>query len=289
MIKIGTTFSGIGAPEQALKNLNIPHEVKWACDIDKFAKQTYFANHNCNTFYDDITKIDTDKLEPVDLYIFGFPCQSYSVQGLRGGLEDHRGKLIYYSLKILEKLKPDHFIAENVRGLLSHDKGKTFEIIKKSFIDLGYKLQIKLLNSKEYGVAQNRPRLYIIGTRNDLDEKNVFINEVKTVKLNEILDNPVKEKSLMNERQINYCLTTNFNSNRVVINPKIASCLLASGTKFYCIDGVYRFISVDEMKRLQGFNDDFIFPVSDNQAKKQLGNTMTVNVLQKIFENLYLK
>jgi DNA (cytosine-5)-methyltransferase 1 len=116
MIKIGTTFSGIGAPEQTLKNLKIPHVTKWACDIDKYAKQTYLANHSCEKWYDDITKINVDELEYVDLYVFGFPCQAYSSQGLRGGLEDHRGKLIYYSLQILQEKQPKYFIAENVRG-----------------------------------------------------------------------------------------------------------------------------------------------------------------------------
>ncbi len=83
MLKVGTTFSGIGSPEQALKNLEIPHVVKWACDIDRYAKETYFANHSCEKWYDDITTININELEYVDLYVFGSPCQDVSFAGKR--------------------------------------------------------------------------------------------------------------------------------------------------------------------------------------------------------------
>jgi len=130
MLKIGTTFSGIGAPEQALKNLKIPHIVKWACDNDKYCKQTYFANHSCEKWYDDITTINIDELEYVDLYVFGFPCQDCSINGKKD-LNSGRTILVEYSLRIIEKIKPKYFIFENVKGLLS----KKFSLFFNSIIE----------------------------------------------------------------------------------------------------------------------------------------------------------
>lgn len=289
MIKIGTTFSGIGAPEQALKNLKISHVTKWACDIDKYAKQTYFANHSCDKWYDDITKINVDELEYVDLYVFGFPCQAYSSQGLRGGLEDHRGKLIYYSLQILQEKQPKYFIAENVRGLLTHDNGNTFQVIKEALESTGYNINFKLLNSKDYGVPQNRPRIYIVGIRKDLNEKFNFTEPHKVnVELSNILELNPDEKFLMTDSQINYCQNPKFNSDKVVIDPKIAKCLRAGARNYYRLNGVYRFLTNTEQKRLQGFFDNFNMPVSDLQVRRQIGNTMTVPLLEEIFKQLLI-
>lgn len=287
MIKIGTTFSGIGAPEQALKNLGISHIIKWACDIDKHAKQTYFANHTCEKWHDDITKINIDELEYVDLYVFGFPCQAYSSQGLRGGLEDHRGKLIYYSLKILQEKQPKYFIAENVRGLLTHDNGNTFRIIKESLESTGYNITFKLLNSKDYGIPHNRPRVYIIGIRKDLNRNFIFGEHPEiNIELKDILEPNPDNKFFMTNHQINYCQHPKFNSDKVVVNPKIAKCLRTGARSYYKLNGIYRFLTNIEQKRLQGFPDDFKMPVSDTQIRRQMGNTMTVTVLEQIFKQL---
>ena len=286
MIKLGTTFSGIGAPEQALKNLNINFSCEWACDIDKFCKQTYLANHECKTWYDDITKIDIENLSDIDLYIFGFPCQSYSSQGLKGGLDDHRGKLIYPSLKILEIKKPDYFIAENVRGLVSHNGGETFKIIKKSFEDLGYRIHYKVLNTKDFGVPQNRPRIYIVGIKNEIEQEFSFETVNIKSRLKDFLDDPFDERSLLSEKSIQYCQNPKFKSDKYVEDPEIARCLRTSGKTYYKIDGVYRHLSTSEQKRLQGFPEGFNIPVSDAQASRQFGNTMTVNVIQSVLKNL---
>lgn len=290
MLKIGTTFSGIGAPEQALKNLQILHEVKWACDIDKYAKKTYLANHVCEKWYDDITQINIRALEYVDLYVFGFPCQAYSSQGLRGGLEDHRGKLIYYSLQILQEKQPKYFIAENVKGLLTHDNGNTFRIIKESLESTGYNIFHAVLNSKDYGIPHNRPRIYIIGVRKDLNENFKFIKSgLLNAELKDILETSPDNKFLMSEQQINYCQNPRFNSDKVVIDPKIIKCLRTSGRSYYKFGKIYRFLTNIEQKRLQGFPDDFAMPVTDTQIRRQMGNTMTVKVLEEIFKQLLLK
>ena len=129
MIKIGTFFSGIGSPEQALLNLDVEHEVTFACEIDKYARETYLKNFNPKNMYEDITKLDMKDLDPVDLLVFGFPCQAFSLAGRRGGFDDTRGTLFYDALRYLREHKPRYFIGENVKGLLSHDNGKTFRTI----------------------------------------------------------------------------------------------------------------------------------------------------------------
>jgi DNA (cytosine-5)-methyltransferase 1 len=288
-MKIGTTFSGIGSPEQALKNLSISHSVEWACDICKFAKQTYLANHECKQFYDDITKIDVDTLSDIDLYVFGFPCQSYSSNGKRLGLEDHRGKLIYYSLEILLKKKPKYFIAENVKGLLTHDGGNTFNIIIDAFQQCGYSVQYKLLNTKEYGIPHNRPRIYIVGVRNDLNDGfDVFQHEfIECPSLDSFLETNIDSKYLLSENSIRHCTTTKFKSDVVCVDPKIAKCIRTSKKTYYKFGEVYRVLTNIEMLRLQGFPEDFKIVVSDTQFNRQMGNTMTVNVVQSILKNIY--
>ena len=168
-MKVGTFFSGIGSPEQALLNLDVNHEIEFACDIDKYARETYLKNFDCKNMYEDITALDMKNLSYVDLLVFGFPCQAFSMAGKRGGFEDTRGTLFYDALRYLKEHKPRYFIAENVKGLLSHDSGKTFQTIidclalttntqmsLMPFDNLGYHIYHKVLNTKDFGIPQNR-------------------------------------------------------------------------------------------------------------------------------------
>jgi DNA (cytosine-5)-methyltransferase 1 len=186
-MKVGTFFSGVGSPEQALKNLNINHSIEFACDIDKYARQTYLKNFNCKNFYEDITNLNMNNLSYVDLLVFGFPCQAFSVAGKRKGFEDTRGTLFYDALRYLKVHKPRFFIAENVKGLLFHDSGKTFQIIVDClaktvnyqysiipFDNLGYHIHYKVLNTKDFGIPQNRERIFIVGIRDDSDNNFSF-------------------------------------------------------------------------------------------------------------------
>jgi len=131
MIKVGTDFSGIGAPEQALKELGIEHSVEFACDKDKYARQTYLANHSAKIMYEDITTRHNTDAPYVDLYCFGFPCQAFSISGKRKGFDDVRGTLFFNAAEYIREHRPAVFLAENVKGLLSHDKPKErkYEII----------------------------------------------------------------------------------------------------------------------------------------------------------------
>ena len=179
-MKVGTDFSGIGSPESALKRLNITHQNIFACDIDKYAKASYLELNNPDTFYEDITTRNHSEVEQLDLYVAGFPCQAFSMAGKRRGFEDTRGTLFFNVSEFIKENQPKCFILENVRGLVSHDKGRTFQTIKDILsngggtingqigieaIDdgLGYHIYYKILNTKDYGIPQNRERIFIVG------------------------------------------------------------------------------------------------------------------------------
>lgn len=158
-------FAGIGGFRMGLENTG--HSCIGHIEKDKYALASYRAIYNIKDEYEerDITKIeDFTKLRgKYELLVGGFPCQSFSIAGRRKGFEDTRGTMFFYLAKILEQTKPPFFLFENVKGILSHDQGKTFEIILQTLDDLGYDVQWQLLNSKDFGVPQNRERVYIAG------------------------------------------------------------------------------------------------------------------------------
>jgi len=293
MLKVGTTFSGIGAPEQALKNLKIPHIVKWACDIDKHAKQTYLANHVCEKWYDDITKIDINNLEYVDLYVFGFPCQDIS----RIGLQDlGRGEsiLVDYSLSIIDKIHPKYILFENVKNINS----KRYKDFKDNILNRlaeNYNIQYTIYNSLYFGVPQNRERFFCLGIRKDLNmQPNLPIQSLtQQVKLYEVLDKNV-DKSFYHI--FPSMLRAVYESKRCPIldNNKFAYCLTTKQDRspnsgLVNENGKLRFLTPNECRKLQGFPINWIMPKSKYVAYKQFGNTITINVLEKIFENLLQK
>ena len=217
-MKVGTFFSGVGSPEQALSNLGIEHEIEFACDIDKYAKQTYLKNFKPKLFAEDITTLDMKDLPYVDLLVFGFPCQAFSIAGKRKGFDDTRGTLFYDALRYLKEHRPRYFIAENVRGLLSHDKGKTFgtiiDCLAKTtnyqmslmpFENLGYHIHYKVLNTKNFGIPQNRERIFIIGIRDDEDNNFNFPKEIPLeLKLKDILQDNPNSKYYLSDKMIKY-------------------------------------------------------------------------------------
>lgn len=302
MLKVGTTFSGIGATEQALKNIGVQHEVAWACDVDKYAKQTYLSNHKCNVFYDDIRNLDIPNLEKVDLYVFGFPCQDVSIAGKKD-LSIGRTKLVQYSIDILKELRPKYFIFENVKGLLSIKNKEFFDDVMNQIHNIGYYTQCEVLNSLHFDIPQNRERVYCVGSL-DSFPKNLSVPKIPTSKrISSILDagctsdiktnhkfymmggtitksyiqydrNGKKQKSASDRVYYvgSYCptLTTKIDSPMIMLCDKNASMRITR----------IRPLSVLERTRLQGFPDSFQFPVSKSQAMKQLGNSMTVNVVE---------
>ncbi len=166
MLKFIDIFAGTGGIriglEQACKDLNISNECIFSSEIDKRAAESYQLNFKANPLCD-ITKIDETSLPDFDLMLAGFPCQSFSYAGKRKGFADTRGTLFFDVERILKVKKPKYFLLENVRGLTTHDKGRTFDTIKHSLKSLGYGVDFLLLNSSNFDVPQNRVRIYILG------------------------------------------------------------------------------------------------------------------------------
>ena len=169
-MKYFSTFSGIGGFE-----LGMPKD--WECvgysEIDKYSIQTYEKNFKHKN-YGDITKIDTSTLPDFDLLVGGFPCQPFSIAGKRKGFEDTRGTLFFELARILKDKKPRYFVFENVKGLLSFNSGRAFKTIISTLNELGYDLQWQVLNSKNFGVPQNRERVFIIGHLRGTSRPKVF-------------------------------------------------------------------------------------------------------------------
>jgi len=167
-VRVATLFSGIGAIEHSFERLGLNHEIVFAGDIDPFVKKSYFANHKINekNWHDDVTKFSAKKYKyKVDLLVGGSPCQSFSMVGKRAGLKDTRGTLFYDFARVIDECRPKVFIFENVKGLLSHDDGKTWRVIQEVFNSLGYKIFSQTMNSKNYGIPQHRERIFVVGMR----------------------------------------------------------------------------------------------------------------------------
>lgn len=299
VINVGTLFSGIGAPEEALKQRGIPHHVSFACDNDSQVKKTYLANHTCDFFYDNIETMP-DKLPSVDLLIFGFPCQAFSFAGRKKGIDDPRGKLVFKAVKILRNIKPSYFIAENVVGLKHDNGGKTFKDLLLQFRRSGYHVYHQVLNSLDFGVPQKRMRVWIVGIRKDINGKFIFPMEKRTtVPLSNILDKKVNKRfyatdKLLKKDKVKKRLK-NYNKDYV---PCLTHTIARNGSSSEYISyvvavnraiGQKRKPTPRECARLQGFSDTFILPggVSITSLYKQFGNAMTVPVIESIFKNLF--
>lgn len=224
-IKVGSDFSGVGAFEQALNRLGIEHEVVFACDKDKYARLTYVHNYGEPKCYPmDVyeREIPGDSL---DIYMTSPPCQSFSLAGKRLGKNDKRGILFFNSHEFIVKNKPRYFIFENVKGLLSDDGGKTFSewlhllggksvngmpIVFPYDGAVPYHVYWKVLNAKDFGVPQNRERVFIIGIRDDVDNDFSFPKEIPlTKRLKDVLESEVDEKYYLSDKMIAGFLSKN--------------------------------------------------------------------------------
>lgn len=169
IIRLATSFSGIGAIEYAFKRLGLHAEIIFAGDIDANCKKAYFANYDIkeNQWHTDIHELDAKPYKGmVDLFVGGAPCQAFSIVGEQRGFEDTRGTLFREFARVVKECQPKVFIFENVQGLFKHDQGKTWEVIYNTFRDYcGYDIHYQLLNARDYGIPQTRERLYCIGFR----------------------------------------------------------------------------------------------------------------------------
>ncbi len=181
-IRLLSLFSGIGAFEKALTNLNIPYELVGYCEIDKYASRAYSLIHNVPESLNlgDIREINENKLpKDIDLITYGFPCQDISIAGQKKGFIDNEGNktrsgLFYDALRIIKAVNPKVAIAENVKNLLSKSMESVYKTVVINLWDIGYANYVSLLNAKDYGIPQNRERVFIVSIRNDRDNGFLF-------------------------------------------------------------------------------------------------------------------
>jgi DNA (cytosine-5)-methyltransferase 1 len=218
MIKIGTHFSGIGSPEAALRYLGLPHKSIFACEIDKYARASFNEMHHTESMVEDVTTSDWSSYEPLDLYVAGFPCQAFSTAGKRLGFNEARGTLFFNVAEFIKVNQPKAFILENVKGLVNHDAGKTFTTIidilsngggtvnGQISIDnidngLGYHIYYKVLNTKDYGIPQNRERIFIVGFKDFRSFR--FPKPIPLdIKLKDIIEDNVDNKYYLSDKMI---------------------------------------------------------------------------------------
>lgn len=317
-IKIGTSFSGIGAPEFALKKLGVDHEIVFAGDIDEYCKQTYFSNYDIalESWHNDVKFFDaTPYRGQVDLYVGGSPCQSFSVGGKRKGFEESRGTLFYEYARIAKECQPKVFIYENVTGLMNHDKGHTWEVVKQTFNELNYCWVYWVLNSKDFGIPQNRKRVYIVGFRKDLKKNFQLLTEPQScplkINVDDLLEKEVPNKYYLPQKGFDRVIDPK-HSRHVALNGKIARTQIANQQFNWYGDirieknisdkiekderifkgffrgerCVARCLTPRECLRLMGFSDEFKIVVNDQQQYKQCGNSIVVNVMMEIIRNI---
>jgi DNA (cytosine-5)-methyltransferase 1 len=299
LLRVGTDCSGIEAPIQALLQLNIPHKHIFSSEIDKFCIKSIKANYNPEIIFGDkdgpypegdITKRNLKDIPDIDLYVCGFPCQPFSMAGKRGGFDDNRGNVFFSCINVIEYKQPTYFILENVKGILSHDKGNTWKIILNELEKLkkyNYNIYWKILNTKDYGIPQNRERIFIIGTKYNfewpekqpMDKLENYIDyEDKTIfNNNRLFFNKIPKYSLF--------VDLNFIKYNKYLNSNLFSPCLNTGNGLWNVK-LNRYANIKEYLKLQGFDVTFNYVISKTQIKKQIGNSISINVLKIIFKNM---
>lgn len=238
-MKILSLFSGIGAFEKALDYLNINYELVNYCEIDKYASKAYSLIHNVseNMNLGDITKVDTSKLpKDIDLITYGFPCQDISLAGKQQGMFNNDGSktrsgLFFEALRIIEDTKPKIAIAENVKNLVSKKFNAQFQAVLQSLEEAGYNNYWKVLNAKDFGIPQNRERVFIVSIRKDIDPGSFEFPKPFELKLRlkDMLEDEVDEKYFLSDKMIEYIIADNEkwvgNNNKSLVNKSVASTI----------------------------------------------------------------
>ena len=316
-------FSGIGGFRSGLEKAG--HECIGHIEIDKYANKSYEAIYGGDDLIGtDIRAITDRRLREFrgecDLVVGGFPCQAFSIAGHKGGFQDTRGTLFFELARVVEQVQPQVLVFENVKNLLSHDKGQTFEVILKTLDELRYDVSWQVLNSKDFGVAQNRERVYIVGFlrggsrrevfpirgSNKEDNSNLKISRIGTL-------GPYNSKSIVDcnglsptlcardykdpikIRQIGKSKVDNPQRYRVYdihgLSPTLTTVGGGGLKPVVKINSEYRNLTPLEYWRLQGFTDEQFYKaknagISDSQLYKQAGNAVTVNVIYEIGKRL---
>jgi DNA (cytosine-5)-methyltransferase 1 len=301
-IKIIDLFAGIGGIRMGFEKASNKIECVFTSEWNKFSVATYLENFNDSIVHGDITKIDEKFIPDHDILLAGFPCQPFSQAGLKKGFSDTRGTLFFDIERILIEKKPQAFLLENVKQLKGHDKGRTLETILKHLKNIGYiNIQYEVLKARDFGLPQNRERIYIVGFLNN-EIKFEFPKPLKSpTKVGDILEEIVdekytisdklweghqrrKQKNKENGKGFGYGIV---NSESDYTNT-ISARYYKDGSEILIEqkDKNPRKITPREAARLQGFPDTFKIPVSDNQAYQQFGNSVAVSVVEKVAEEM---
>lgn len=325
-MKLLSLFTGIGSFEKALHNISQQFELINYCEIDKYASRIYSYIHNvdesCNLW--DVRKVDTSKLPAVDLITYGFPCQDISIAGEQKGFIDDncnqtRSGLFFEALRIIEDTQPKYAIAENVKALTSKRFKAEFDAVLSSLNSAGYNNYWDILNSKDYGIPQSRERVFIVSIRKDIDDGLFCFPKRISPKLSlkDMLESSVADKYYIRNDKADNVIQhhksvlepankiiqigqmypeSHFNNSergRIYSKYGIAPTLKTvsgGGLQPKIIDNdAIRRLTPREYYRLMGFTDeDFnkIKDISDAQLYKTAGNSIVVNVLERIFEQL---
>lgn len=298
-------FAGLGGFRLALDSLGA--KCVYSNEWDKFAQEVYKNNFG-ETPDGDITKVDENTIPEHDIICAGFPCQAFSISGKQRGFEDSRGTLFFDVARIVKAKRPKIVFMENVKNFATHDNGKTLEVVKATMEELGYTFNYKVLNATDYGIPQKRERIYMVCFRKDLgvkefsfpkafalqkhvedfllnDEKlvaNLYVNRPDIYYNNET-DNKPSNKSIRLG-----IVNKGGQGERIYSTKGIAITLSANGggvfakTGGYLVNGKPRRLHQRECARLMGFPDTYIMAKNKNQAYKQFGNSVVVDVLQYI-------
>ena len=352
-LRVGTLFSGIGAFEQALKQMKIPHEIVFACDngeryldetyesimdetkgmshsereqyVDRlyeqtgkrnFVRESYEANYRKmgDDWHNDVRFMSgTEYAGRVDIVVGGSPCQSFSVIGRRAGLEDVRGTLFYDYARIIRECSPQVFIFENVPGMLSHDQGRTWKVIKEVFESLDYNVRYSVLDAKDFGIPQHRKRLFVVGFKDKTAPFEFPKPRRLTSTMFDYLEDEVAIEHYLGQKGFEF-VTDPTHPNRSKVNCDIIKTQKANQQfnwngdfvfepldehrhteeilkrayvgEWHDQKGVARKLSNRECLRLMGFADLFKIVVPPVQAYRQAGNSIVVNVLKEIVKNI---
>ena len=300
-MKFFDLFAGIGGFRVGLEAHG--HECVGSCEIDKYARKIYGKNFGHEPEYKDVRDIDPKDIQDFDILCAGFPCQSFSIVGNRMGFEDKRGNLFFEIIRLAKEKRPSILLLENVKGLLSHEKGETFRIMLQTLDECGYDVSWQLLNSR-YFVPQSRERVYIIANlrgssgrkilplgkvskRNDKSRKELYAEDECSSTLTATYwkgyggGRPMIKES--KPVQMNYRANVNSNMKERVQDRDETWTLTTNSNDFTITDGDrVRKLTPTECERLQGFADDWTKGISDTQRWKCLGNAVTTNVVEYI-------
>lgn len=325
MYKSIDLFAGIGGIRKGFDNA-FGDDIKtvFVSEWDKYAQETYKLNyHDSFPIAGDITQIKEEDIPEFDICLAGFPCQAFSLAGKRMGFDDDykgmcRGTLFQDVVRICEYHKPKVIFCENVKGLTIHDRGRTFKVIKRAFEQIGYTVYDKILNSKDFGVPQNRERIYIVAFRNDIDSSDFKFPEGN--------NSDTKIKDIMEENvvSVKYYLSTTYletlirhkerhqakgngfgyeirdiegqagaivcggmgRERNLIVDKRLKDFTPVTHIKGEVNRQGIRKMTPREWARLQGFPDSFKLELADTHLYKQFGNSVTVNVIEAIAEEI---